>query len=106
LCFEYEALGGRRGRGRLVSSSTASEEKSEWTDMSPTMLGLHYEGLDVGLDRRQRTSDFYKGRGVFQYDGHIRKVTVTPGPQAPNSMMNRSEAEAQLKISTGTLGVN
>lgn len=106
LCFEYEALSGRRGRGRLVSSSTGSEAITEWTDMSPTLLGLHYEGLDVGLDRRQRTSDFYKGRGVFQYDGNIRKVTVTPGPQVPNSMMNRSEAEAQLKISTGTLGVN
>jgi len=106
LRFEYEALGKRQGRGRLVASEISQDLSDEWTDMSPTMLGLHYEGLDVGIDRRQRTSDHYADKGSFKYAGDIFKVTLTPGPQAPNSMMNRSEAEAQLNISTSVLGVN
>jgi arylsulfatase A-like enzyme len=104
LCFEYEAMGQRKGRGRLYSPESNSTDL-HWTDMSPTMLGLHYEGLDVGMDRRQRTSDHYAGRGTFTYTGVIQRVTLTPGTQAPGSIMNRREDEAQSRISSTNLGV-
>ncbi len=106
LCFEYEALGQRQGRGRLVSTDSSAGNEAEWLDMSPTMLGLHYEGLDVGLDRRQRTSSQYDDRGTFAYSGVIQHVTLTPGAQAVDSIMNRREDQAQMRVAASRLGVN
>src|SRR5215472_3846316 len=47
--LEYEALGRRRGRGRLVLDTG---DPGEWGELNPTLLGGFHEGLDIGLDRR------------------------------------------------------
>ena len=51
------------------------------------------EGIDIGLDRRQRISPRYAAHGCFRYTGSIDRVVVTPGPQAPGSISNRIEAQ-------------
>jgi Sulfatase len=89
--FEYEALGKRQGRGRLV----VNDDASAWQTLSPAIVGLHFEGLDVGLDRRQRTSHRYADRGTFPYSGRIEKVVLTPGLQAEDSVCNKIEAREQ-----------
>ena len=91
ILFQYEATGNRQGRGRLIVNSTIFE----WVNLSPTIIGLHFEGLDVGLDRRQRTSHRYADKGTFQYSGRIDRVVLTPGAQAVDSVCNRIEARAQ-----------
>jgi hypothetical protein len=69
-----------------------------WTDIAPTILGVHCEGLDVGLDRRQRVASRFADRGTFAYSGNVQSVTVTPGPQAPGSIMNQREDLAQKRM--------
>ena len=91
IAFEYEALGKRQGRGRLIVNG----ELAPWVHLSPTIIGLHFEGLDVGLDRRQRTSNRYAGKGTFAYSGSIDRVVLTPGAQASDSFCNKIEARAQ-----------
>jgi hypothetical protein len=95
LALEFEALGQRKGRARLVSEGG---ETQDWTDIAPTILGVHCEGLDVGLDRRQRVSSRFADRGTFAYSGNVQSVTVTPGPQAPGSIMNQREDLAQKRM--------
>ena len=53
------------------------------------------EGFDVGLDRRRKVSADCAGRGVYRYGGQIERVSLIPGPQAPDSFANRPEAMAQ-----------
>lgn len=91
ITFDYEALGKRQGRGRLLVNGAASE----WVNLSPTMIGFHFEGMDVGLDRRQRTSHRYADKGTFPYAGTIDRVVILPGAQAEDSICNRIEARAQ-----------
>jgi len=91
ITFEYEALGKRQGRGRLIVNSIPSD----WEQLSPTMIGFHFEGLDIGLDRRQRTSHRYADKRTFQYSGHIDRVVINPGIQADDSICNSIEARAQ-----------
>lgn len=98
LALEFEALGQRMGRARLVLEGGQSEVVQNWTDITPTILGVHCEGLDVGLDRRQRVASRFTDRGTFAYDGSIHSVTVTPGPQAPGSIMNQREDLAQKRM--------
>lgn len=95
LRFEYEAVGQRRGRGRL---NLDDRGRSQWAELTPTLTSLHFEGLDVGLDRRQRVSSHYADRGTFTYTGVIASVTLTPGSQAPDSAMNRREDHAQRHL--------
>src|SRR5205807_9493759 len=47
--LEFEALGRRRARGRLVLDGVAA---GEWGELTPTLMGGFHEGLDIGLDRR------------------------------------------------------
>jgi arylsulfatase len=49
--LEYEALGGRRGRGRIELDHSSND----WNDLSPTLMNGMHEGLDIGLDRRPRS---------------------------------------------------
>jgi arylsulfatase len=80
--LEYEALGGRRGRGRLVLDDAASE----WTDLSPTLMAGMHEGLDIGLDRRAPVDWGLRERhGIFRYGGTIAEVVIVSGPLAPDS---------------------
>jgi len=78
--LEYEALGKRRGQGRLLLDGV---EKSGWTEMSPTLMMGPFEGLDVGLDRRAPVFwELYERHGIYRYSGKIEDVWIDPGPRA------------------------
>ncbi|UUC95033.1 MULTISPECIES: arylsulfatase [Comamonas] len=98
LRLEFEALGQRQGRARLALDGGTTQP---WTDIAPTVMSIHCEGMDVGLDRRQRVSSRFAERGTFAYPGVIHSVTVTPGPQAPGSVMNQREDLAQQALGEG-----
>ena len=78
--LEYEALGRRRGRGRLVLDSG---EAGEWGELTPTLMGGFHEGLDIGLDRRAPVDWALRERhGIFRYGGTIRDLVIESGPFA------------------------
>ena len=82
VALDYNALGKRDGRGRLLVNEA---EAVPFTPMAPTMViyGV-FEGLDVGLDRRGPVLwDLYERHGAFPYRGSIRDLTITPGAKAP-----------------------
>src|SRR5271165_5362852 len=80
--LEFEALGRRRGRGRLVLDTG---ESGEWGKLSPTLMGGFHEGLDIGLDRRAPVDwGLRKRRGIFRYSGTIRDLVIESGPFAPD----------------------
>jgi hypothetical protein len=80
--LEFEALGRRRGRGRLMLDSG---DTGEWSELSPTLMGGFHEGLDIGLDRRAPVDWGLRDRhGVFRYGGTIRNVVIESGPFAPD----------------------
>jgi arylsulfatase A-like enzyme len=77
VTFDYEALGDRQGRGRVLMDD---EDAVVWTALSPTLSFGVFEGLDVGIDRRGPVSwELYERQGAFAYSGKIRDVLVTPG---------------------------
>ena len=81
--IEYEALGNRQGRGRLLLGDV---EQTPWQTLSPTLMAGFHEGLDVGLDRRAPVSwNTYQKHGTFRYTGTIHGVTIEPGARAPDS---------------------
>lgn len=88
--LEYRALGQRKGEGRLLVNGV---EVVPSTDLSPTIIGVHVEGVDIGMDRRQRVSNRYAAHGSFKYQGQIDRVIITPGAQAPGSISNMIESE-------------
>jgi arylsulfatase len=89
----HRAGGARRGTGTLwLGARVAAPE----LDMSPTVLRLGGEGLDVGCDRRRKVSMRYASRGTFAYPNRIASVRIEPGAQAPDSMANRPERLAQI----------
>jgi len=82
VTLDYEALGRREGRGRLLLDGA---DRTGWTPLSPTLVlyGV-FEGLDVGLDRRGPVLwALYERHGAFRYAGSIRDVVVEPGARAP-----------------------
>jgi arylsulfatase len=80
--LEYEALGRRRGRGRLVLDG---EVCSDWGELSPTLMGGFHEGLDIGLDRRAPVDwGLWERHGIFRYGGTIHDVVIESGPFAPD----------------------
>ncbi|MEO8859201.1 MAG: hypothetical protein ABI343_19610, partial [Burkholderiaceae bacterium] len=79
--LEFEALGERQGRGRILVDDA---EAIAWQDLSPTLMVGLFEGLDVGLDRRAPVSwDLYQRHGTFRYSGTIHDVWLHPGARAP-----------------------
>ncbi|MFO1199612.1 MAG: arylsulfatase [Burkholderiaceae bacterium] len=81
--IEYEALGGRRGRGRMVIDGTNA---GAWQDLSPTLMYGFHEGLDIGIDRRAPVSWALREKhGAFRYSGEIVDVKVESGAFAPDS---------------------
>jgi len=85
--LEYEALGTRQGRGRILLSGVA---QTPWQALSPTLMAGFHEGLDIGLDRRAPVSwDVYQKHGTFRYTGTLHDVTIEPGPRAPDSPLAR-----------------
>ena len=80
--LEYEALGARRGRGRLIVDDA---ERVRWTELSPTLMFGPFEGFDVGVDRRAPVCwDVYERHGAFAYTGSIEDVWIYPGAPAPD----------------------
>ena len=78
--IEYEALGKRRGRGRLMLDGT---EAIAWTELSPTLMVGVFEGLDIGLDRRAPVYwELYERHGSYRYGGKIDEVWIEPGQRA------------------------
>jgi arylsulfatase len=85
--LEYEALGRRRGRGRLALDTG---EASEWAELNPTLMGGFHEGLDIGLDRRAPVDWALRERhGVFRYGGTIYEVMIESGAFAPDMAFAR-----------------
>lgn len=83
LCLQYEALGQRRGRGRLLCDDTPL---ADWSDLSPTLMGGFHEGLDIGLDRRAPVDwELYQRQGIFRYSGVIHELVIEFGAFAPDS---------------------
>ncbi len=79
-CLEYEALGARKGRGRLLLNGA---EQVPWTALSPTLEFGVFEGLDVGIDRRGPVLwDLYERHGAFGFTGTVADVTIVPGAKA------------------------
>ena len=75
--LEYEALGRRRSRGRLVLDTG---EAGEWGELTPTLMGGYHEGLDIGLDRRAPVDwGLWQRHGMFRYSGTIHDVVVESG---------------------------
>jgi arylsulfatase A-like enzyme len=80
--LEYEALGRRRGRGRLALDTACGE----WGDLTPTLMSGFHEGLDIGLDRRAPVDWALRERhGVFRYGGTIDDIVIESGAFAPDS---------------------
>jgi arylsulfatase len=92
VVFEFRALGNRQGAGRILLNG---REALPEVPMSPTMGRLPSEGIDVGIDRRQPASTRYAAFGSFQYSGVIDWVRVEPGSQAPGTVINMPEPDAQ-----------
>ncbi|MGI9335395.1 MAG: sulfatase-like hydrolase/transferase, partial [Gammaproteobacteria bacterium] len=78
--LEYEALGDRQGRGRIMLDDI---EQVGWSALSPTLTFGVFEGLDVGIDRRGPVLwDLYERHGAFGYSGTIHEVRVEPRARA------------------------
>lgn len=78
--LEYEALGKRAGRGRILVDGV---EMIAWSPLSPTLMVGPFEGFDVGLDRRAPVFwELYQRHGVYRYSGQIDEVWIDPGQRA------------------------
>ncbi|MGH8785037.1 MAG: sulfatase-like hydrolase/transferase, partial [Cupriavidus necator] len=93
IVLTHKATGSRVGLGTV---SRNGQDLEQALDMTPTILRLTGEGLDVGCDRRLKVSRRYRERGTFPYAGCIHWVRLSPGVQAPDSLANRPERLAQL----------
>ena len=92
VVLRHAATGQRRGSGELWIGARRLEAQ---LDMTPTLVRLGGEGMDVGLDRRRKVSTRYASRGAFRYPNRIAFVRVEPGTLAPGSVANRPELQAQ-----------
>ncbi|MDE2363091.1 MAG: arylsulfatase, partial [Hyphomicrobiales bacterium] len=97
LRISHHAAGKRKGAA-IVALDTAGRESvaTAEIDMSPTILGLRGEGVDVGVDRLRKVVPDYANRGLFRYPNRIDWMRLVPGAQAPGSLANRAEEVAQL----------
>ena len=95
LRIDHHALPGRIGKASVTIERDGATVASGDLDMSPTILLLSGEGLEVGLDRRTAVSAEYADRVPFAYTGSIRHVHIVPGPQAEGSEVNRAEELSQ-----------
>ncbi|MBC9868305.1 MAG: sulfatase-like hydrolase/transferase, partial [Opitutae bacterium] len=80
VTLDYEELGNRQGRGRLLVDAV---EAVGWMALSPTLAFGIFEGLDVGLDRRGPVWwALYERHGAFPFTGEIQDLQVVPGKRA------------------------
>ncbi|WP_137918860.1 sulfatase-like hydrolase/transferase [Hydrogenophaga sp. 2FB] len=98
--FDYEAMGDRRGRGRLVLNGVPVTEAVE---LSPTLLRIT-GGLNVGLSRRLAVAERLEARGEFRYTGTIERVRIEPGalPAKTSLVQNEAELQARMRATTAT----
>jgi arylsulfatase len=81
--LEYEALGGRRGRGRLFAGDGTH---GEWGGLSPSLMMGFHEGLDIGLERRAPVNwPLWEQHGAYRYGGTIHDLTIESGAFAPDA---------------------
>ena len=92
ILLDYRTLGKRQGSGQLFLNG---REIIPETPMSPTIVRLPSEGIDVGIDRRQPASKRYAKFGAFKYSNEIAWVRLEPGEQAHGTISNMPEAKAQ-----------
>ncbi|MFV0292710.1 MAG: arylsulfatase [Paracoccus sp. (in: a-proteobacteria)] len=91
----HHAPGKLRGQGTITLETDSVGYASGQVNMSPGILALNGEGLDIGLDRLTKVSPEYEGRGAFAYSGRIEWLRIEPGTQAPGSMVNQAEIAVQ-----------
>lgn len=92
--FDYEAMGDRQGRGKLVLNGASATDA---VDLSPTLLRLT-GGLSVGLSRRLAVAERLEARGEFQYTGNIGRIRIEPGTLPAKTMLIQNEADLQAQI--------
>lgn len=95
LRIDHSAPGKLRGVGAVSLAVDGKQYAQATLEMSPGILALNGEGLDIGLDRKTKVSPECEGRGVFAYPGSIDLLRVDPGAQAPGSMVNQAEIAVQ-----------
>lgn len=95
LVIAHKALGKMRceAQVRLTAGNTVLAEGP--LNMSPAILMLNGEGLDIGLDRKTKVSAECEGRGSFAYPGRIDWLRIEPGAQAAGSIVNQAEIAVQ-----------
>lgn len=85
VVLQYEALGERKGRGRILVDGT--DTSCAWSALSPTLMAGMHEGLDIGIDRRAPVDAALHARhGNFQYSGEIAEFSIESGAFAPDSV--------------------
>jgi arylsulfatase len=83
VTLEYEALGKRQGRARLLIAGGAAGALEA---LSPTLMNGLHEGLDLGLDRRAPVDwDLFERKGAYRYTGTLRDLVIESGAFAPDS---------------------
>lgn len=92
VMLEYEALGARAGRGRIVVEAT--DAASPWQALSPTLMAGMHEGLDIGIDRRAPVdAALYERHRNFPYTGEIVDFSIESGAFAPDSVFAKASQE-------------
>lgn len=96
LTLRHSAKGRMQGAGAItLDRAGGTTPAMADLNMSPTILRLTGEGLDIGLDRRLKVCAECEGQGAFAYPGRIDWLRIEPGPQAPGSFVNMAEELAQ-----------
>jgi len=74
--LEFEALGRRRGRGRLVLDIAGS---GAWGELTPTLMNGFHEGLDIG-STAARPSMGIAGNGTVSFATAARSTMWSSSP--------------------------
>jgi len=83
VALQFEALGKRQGRGRLLLNGQAA---GDWHTLAPTLMSGFHEGFDIGIDRRAPVAwALFERRGNFKYSGVLHDVWVDSGAFAADS---------------------
>jgi arylsulfatase A-like enzyme len=95
VVFEFEAMGNRKGRGRLY----VGERSGDWGELSPTIMVGFQEGLDIGIDRRAPVSwELHRRYGNFRYTGTIQDLVIDSGTFAPDSPFASADGGERQKV--------
>ena len=88
VALQFEAMGKRQGRGRLLLDG---QPATDWQALTPTLMGGFHEGLDIGIDRRAPVHwELFQRRGNFAYSGQLTELVIDSGAFAPDSPFGRN----------------